>query len=162
MLWSFPQNLVAFFWSFTIIVSSAKIFIKLYLLVVLWRKKLSTFSELVLKTTNKSGCFSAKAFLVRGTTMERHPSSYTVSKKLSQNLVPSLSVMTKMRKAKNTTLYWILLLGICSPIKPVKSSFPSLTRSFGSSYITVDPPTSTVRSLQWKDGFNRFSVDMNF
>jgi len=41
-------------------------------LVALCRKKLkSTFSDLLLRTTNKSGRFSAKAFLVRGTAMER-------------------------------------------------------------------------------------------
>lgn len=42
------------------------------------KKAKGTFSELVLKTTNKSGCFSTKAFIVRGTTLERHACSYTV------------------------------------------------------------------------------------
>ena len=47
-------------------------------MVVLCRKKpKSTFSDLVLKTTNKYGRFSAKAFLVRGTAMERNTCSYT-------------------------------------------------------------------------------------
>ena len=47
-------------------------------------KAKGTFSELVLKTTNKSGCFSTKAFIiVRGTTMERHACSYTVWRDVS-------------------------------------------------------------------------------
>ena len=73
------QKFSSLFLSLKIILSTAKIFLKLYLLVVLCRKKLkSTFSDLLLKTANKSGCFSAKAFLVRGTATERNAFSYTV------------------------------------------------------------------------------------
>ena len=76
---------VPLFWSLKITLSTAKIFLKLYLLVVLCRKKRkSTFSDLLLRTTNKSGRFSAKAFLVRGTAMERHACSYTVALNLYQ------------------------------------------------------------------------------
>ena len=86
--WSFPKNSVPFFWSLKIILSTAKIFLKLYLLVVLCRKKLkSTFSDLLLKTANKSGCFSAKAFLVRGTATERNAFSYTVWRDVSLKFI---------------------------------------------------------------------------
>ena len=82
---SFPKNSVPLFWSLKITLSTSKIFLKLYLLVVLCRKKLkSTFSDLLLRTTNKSGRFSAKAFLVRGTAMKRHACSYTVALNLYQ------------------------------------------------------------------------------
>ena len=77
-----------FFWSLKIILSTVKIFLKPYLLVFLYRKKLkSTFSDLLLKTPNKSGRFSAKAFLARGTAMERHACSYTVWKDVSLKFI---------------------------------------------------------------------------
>ena len=76
------------FWSLKIIPSTAKIFLWLYLLVFLCRKKLkSTFSDILLKTTNKYGRFSAKAFLVRGTAMERHACSYTVWRDVSLKFI---------------------------------------------------------------------------
>ena len=82
------QKFSSFFWSLKIILSTAKIFLKLYLLVVLCRKKLkSTFSDLLLKTANKSGCFSAKAFLVRGTATERNACSYTVWRDVSLKFI---------------------------------------------------------------------------
>ena len=82
------QKFSSFFWSRKIILSSAKIFLKLYLLVVLCRKNLkSTFSDLLLKTANKSGCFSAKAFLVRGTATERNACSYTVWRDVSLKFI---------------------------------------------------------------------------
>ena len=82
------QKFSSFFWSLKIILSTAKIFLKLYLLVVLCRKKLkSTFSDLLLKTANKSGCFSAKAFLVRGTAAERNACSYTVWRDISLKFI---------------------------------------------------------------------------
>ena len=87
-IWSFPKNSVPFFWNLKIILSTAKIFLKLYLLVVLCRKKLkSTFSDLLLKTANKSGCFSAKAFLLRGTATERNACSYTVWRDVSLKFI---------------------------------------------------------------------------
>ena len=87
-IWLFPKNSVPFFWSLKIILSTAKIFLKLYLLVVLCRKKLkSTFSDLLLKTANKSGCFSAKAFLLRGTATERNACSYTVWRDVSLKFI---------------------------------------------------------------------------
>ena len=82
------QKFSSFFWSLKIILSTAKIFLKLYLLVVLCRKKLkSTFSDLLLKTANKSGCFSAKAFLVRGTATEKNACSYTVWRDVSLKFI---------------------------------------------------------------------------
>ena len=82
------QKFSSLFWSLKIILSTAKIFLKLYLLVVLCRKKLkSTFSDLLLKTANKSGCFSAKAFLVRGTATERNACSYTVWRDVSLKFI---------------------------------------------------------------------------
>ena len=82
------QKFSSFFWSRKIILSTAKIFLKLYLLVVLCRKNLkSTFSDLLLKTANKSGCFSAKAFLVRGTATEKNACFYTVWRDVSLKFI---------------------------------------------------------------------------
>ena len=51
--------------------------------------KLSTakISVILLKTTNKSERFSAKAFLIRGTAMERHACSYTVGRDVSLKFI---------------------------------------------------------------------------
>ena len=54
----------------------------------LCRKKLkSTSSDILLKTTNNYGRFSAKAFLVRGTAIERHACSYTVWRDVSLKFI---------------------------------------------------------------------------